>query len=254
MNEMRKQWTEEEVDVLRDLYGSMSLPVLADKLNRTSASVQGKASKLGINGKNNQEWMTVSDFCEATRIHRSSVDYWIRTNEFPTKRTRKYRRIYPSDFWKWAEKNKHRIEWNDFPAFALGAEPKWLEEVRKANGKKITKRRPWTTWELAELEYMLSQNKYTYPELSERLNRTHAAIKCKIYDLELPWPLYVNRAKVPRYTEQEVDYSVELYKKGYPMAEIAKKLNRTEAGLRGKLERSGYEFDGKKIIQVNKLK
>lgn len=245
---MRKQWTADEVDYLKNELGNISIAKISANLSRSVDSVSSKASKLGVDSKSNQEWLTVTDFCEASGIHRSTVDYWIADCKFPAQRKMKYRRVYPKSFWKWAESNKHRIQWNDFPTYALGPEPDWVAEVRKVAVKRTNKRRAWTKAEINELEYLLNKNKYTYPELTEMLNRSHGAIKRKIYDLRLPVPVYVNRHAVPEYTNEEIETAVSLYIKGYPLHEVAKKINRTEMGLRGKLERSGYKISGKKLI------
>ena len=247
-----KHWSQDEIDLLENKFGKTSVESIAHNLGRTKAAVISKAGQLGIVMKDNQEWFTVADFCDVADISRSTVEYWIKNCGFPAKKkkaAKKYRQINPLDFWKWAEKNKHRIYWPTFTQRIFGAEPEWVGKARKSSSK-ATQRRPWTKWEIEELKYLLNQNKYTYPEISERLNRSHGAIKRKIYDLELPWPIYINRKAVPEYTKEEISQSVTLYEQGWPLNKIAKKLGRTEMGLRGKLERSGYRINGKKLEEV----
>lgn len=251
----RRRWTEEEIDFLFENYGKRSLQNLTRNLGRSEASVSSKAATLGLQLNTAQTWFTVSEFCEVTEISRSTVQYWIKKFGFPARRnkriSKKYVQINPQNFWRWAEKNKQLIQWAEFPRYALGKEPKWVKETRTASARLVNKRRPWSRWELEELKYLLNQNKFTYPELSERLNRSQGAIKRKIYDLELPWPVYINRKAVDRYTQEEIDKAIELYVDGYPLAEVAKMIGRTEAGLRGKIERSGFRFAGKKLEKVN---
>lgn len=247
-----RRWTTEEIDVLKENYGIEPIELICTITGRTENAVNSKACKLGLTMKEAGESFTVTDFCSVTNISRTTVEYWIRECGFPAKklkhRSKKYRKIKSHLFWKWAELNKHRIQWNEFPKYCLGVEPKWVEDARKVTAEKITKRRPWSSWEINELEYLLKQEKYTYPELSEKLNRTHGAIKRKIYDLQLPWPIYLPK-HTEKYTVDEIESAVEMYKYGHPLAAIAKKLNRSELGLRSKLERSGYQFVSKKIIQ-----
>lgn len=250
-----RRWTEEEVDYLMSWFGKRTIQNICTNVGRTENSVLSKAHNLGLELKTNQEWMTISDFCEATNISRSSVQYWINCSDFPAKRvsgvSKKYMQVKPNVFWKWAAQHKQLIQWIDFPKHAFGDEPEWVDEARKASKNRINKRRAWSESEINELRYLLSKNKYTYPELSRRLNRSQGAIKRKIYDLELPWPVYVNRRAVDRYTQEEIDKAIELYVDGYPLAEVAKMIGRTEAGLRGKIERSGFRFAGKKLEKVN---
>lgn len=251
----RRRWTEEEIDYLFEEYGKRSLQIITKNLSRSEASVTSMAGRLGLQLKTNQSWFTLSEFCEVTKIARGTVQYWINHYYFPAKRIQnissKYVRVDPGKFWKWAAENKQLIQWSEFPKHALGDEPKWVKEVRKASVNKVNKRRPWTKWEIDELRYLLKQNRYTYPELSERLNRSQGAIKRKIYDLDLPWPIYINRGAAMPYTEKDIETAVSLYQKGYPLKEIAKFLGRTEMGLRGKIERSGYRITSRKLEKVN---
>lgn len=247
-----KRWTDAEAVYLESEYGKYSAKVLASKLGRTEYAVNAKAWKMGLRMLDNQEWLTTADFCEHTGIHRSTMEYWIKECGFPTTKIFKYRRIYPKRFWKWAEENKHRIQWANFPDYGVGNEPKWVKTARQGNTFRTTKRRPWTQWELNKLELMLEQDKYTYPELSKELNRSHGAIKRKIYDLNLPWPVYLDRnpTSAEPYTDEELEKAINMYQEGYPLAEVARELNRSEGGLRAKLERSGYRFEGKVLMEV----
>lgn len=254
MKTVKRRWTEEEIDYLFEEYGKRSLKIITKNLSRSDASVTSMATRLGLQLKTNQAWFTVGEFCEVTKIARGTVQYWINNFDFPAKKIKnissKYVRVDPANFWRWAAENKQLIQWSEFPKHALGDEPKWVREARKASMNKVNKRRPWTKWEIEELRYLLNQNRYTYPELSDRLNRSHGAIKRKIYDLELPWPVYINRRVSEKYTEQEIEKAIKLYQAGYPMMQIAKILGRTEMGLRGKIERSGYKITGRKLEKV----
>lgn len=250
-----KRWTEDEIDFLVENFGKTSLRNMEIHLCRSKGSITNKAYKMGLQLKTNQTWFTLTDFCKSTSISRATVQYWIDHFEFPAKRkksvTTKYLLIDPEDFWKWAAGNKHLIQWIDFPKYVFGDEPRWVEGARKASRHRINKRRMWSDRDIKELKYLLSKNKYTYPELAEHLHRSQGAIKRKIYDLGLPWPVYVNRKTVTPYTEEEIEQAAKLYSEGYPFFEIAKKIGRTESGLRGKLERSGYKFAGKRLERVD---
>ena len=241
---MRRQWTTEETDYLKDKYGFEKDKTIANKLNRSVDSVSNKAQTLGLRKKDNSSSVTVADFCYYTNINRSSVEYWIKHCQFPARKKEKYRTVSIDRFWKWAEQNKGRIDWNDFPYFAMGKEPKWVEVARKNNVARTDKRRRWTSWEIAELKRMLKADKYTYSDISKRINRNHAAIKRKIYDLRLDnTPITTHKRN--KYSETDVKIAITLLEKGVSLSAAAQKINRTEAGLRAKLENEGYVFKNK---------
>lgn len=110
-----------------------------------------------------------------------------------------------------------------------------LRKIKKSNYN------PWSSEEDNILKGMLSVYKYTYPEISQRLNRSEGAIKRRIRDLGLKMrPVRLNNHV--KYTPEEVDLVVELFDKGHCLEDIAHRINKSALGVRGKLERMGYKF------------
>ena len=48
---MRREWTEEEIEYLKEYYGQHSVKDIAEKLKRSYESVQAKAGRIGANTK-----------------------------------------------------------------------------------------------------------------------------------------------------------------------------------------------------------
>lgn len=234
-----RSWTPEEIEYLKENFGIYSDKLIASNLNRSIYSIISKAQKLNIRKIDNGELINVTDFCESTGIHRSSIEYWIKNCDFPTTKKGKYRKISSIKFWKWAENNKSRITWSDFPRNTIFGEPDRVAICREKNINRTSKRREWAQYEINELKRLLSKEKYTYIELSKKLNRSHAAIKRKIYDLGLLYtPIYQNKNNY--YSNEEINKAIKQLDKGIELVVVAEELNRSEMGLRGKLERIGY--------------
>lgn len=78
--------------------------------------------------------------------------------------------------------------------------------------------------------------KYTYQEIANLLNRTHGAIKRKIYDLKLlHTPVYTDKHRL--YSDEEIETIINLKEAGYTISTISLKVNRSEAGIREKIRR-----------------
>lgn len=232
---MRKNWTIEEVEYLEKNYESKSIKFIAKKLGRSYNSVALKLQRLGLIARGDDQYITISDFCSLTKIHRSTVEYWIRNTTFPTKRIGKYRKVKILTFWKWASENKSFINWKKFPKDCLPPEPKWVDILRTKNDCKSI-RRNWTTQEEQRLRDLLSMEKYTYQEIANLLNRTHGAIKRKIYDLKLlHTPVYTDKHRL--YSDEEIETIINLKEAGYTISTISLKVNRSEAGIREKIRR-----------------
>lgn len=88
---------------------------------------------------------------------------------------------------------------------------------------------------------MLNAYKYTYPEISQRINRSEGGIKKRIQKLGLKArPVRLNNHG--KYTQDEVNLIVNLLDKGHCIEDIAHRINKSAHGVRGKLKRMGYKF------------
>lgn len=168
-----------------------------------------------------------------------TTDLWER-NGLPVKKVKvinkRYKMIDIDDFWRWGEKHKNLLDFSGFEKNSLGLEPAWVEEKRQADYKKFQNggKRPWTQAEDDKLRYLLTLFRYTYDELSKELQRSEAAIKRRIYDLNLKErPV---RKKAEFWTEDQTRLLSEMYNRGWSFEEISKKIGKTALACRGKYE------------------
>lgn len=241
---MSKPWSQDEVDYLKESYGKYSDEHISEKLLRSIDSIRSKSMRIGITKKDNGEYLTVTDFCEEAKISQSTISYWINNFDFPVKKCGKYRKVNRDRFWLWADKNRSRINWPSLPKIVFTPWPKWAKELSMSNSSVMFKRSKWSEFEVNQLKFMLKNEKYTYLEISEALNRSHSAVRRKIYDLGL---LYtpIQKSTQNKYTQEEIDQAAEMLTKGISLNVVAKKINRSEMGLAGKMEREGYYFENK---------
>jgi len=238
-----KNWTNEEYELLRDLWGESSIPTIAKRLNRSVAAVKIKASKLKL-GAHRQRGGLIS-FLELLRAIGQEHNYSylkmrLPRDGFPMKYKRveknKFLMVCIDDFWKWAEENKDDINFANFEINALGLEPSWVADKRKADytASKFTKE-PWSQADDDRLMRMLNTFKYGYAEISIKLRRTEGAVKRRIINLGLKQrPVKAS----PRFwTDLEIKTLLDLRKKGCGYEEIGQKLNRSACACRGRVER-----------------
>lgn len=248
----RKEWTREEETYLEESWGIVNRVTIAEKLGRSEGSIKSKSERMGLgNSIFHIDGITINQLAYATTIDYKTFVSWIERYEFPVKykkltanRIVKY--VKYDDFWKWAEKNKHMIDFTKFDRLTLADEPDWVDAKRKADFKKkryVTKGNsdPWSEYEINRLKYLVQKPDITYPKLSKELRRTHGSIKKKLSDLNIMLrPNYMNNHR--KYTKDEVETLETMMLDGHSFVEIAFKLNRSEAGVRGKAERMGYTF------------
>ncbi len=190
-----RNWTAKEYEYLQENWGRISLPTLCKKLNRTENAVLIKVSRLGLGAfLDNGEYITLNVLFKALGCKCVSgymMTSWVEQRGFPLKHKKVNKNTFKvvsiSDFWKWAENNRHFFDFTKLEKNALGKEPSWVDEQRKIDNAKNYNflHSPWTKAEDERLIFLLKRHKYGYAELSEDLKRSCGAIQRRINDLGL---------------------------------------------------------------------
>ncbi len=176
-------WTEEDVNLLCELWGTRTIKAIARRLGRTECSILIKAKYLGLGAtKNAFGRLTANQLASALGVDRNAVINWtvkcgLKCYRKATRSVYKFRLIDIDDFWRWAEKNQDKFDSRRFEPGALGREPSWMKQKREADWK-LPKRRfqNWTPEEDAALRSMFKAGHLTYKEMAERLGRSEDAV------------------------------------------------------------------------------
>lgn len=247
-----KLWTNEETRYLEEKWGVISIAAIAKKLGRSVIAVKQKASYIGLgDASTHYDGLTLGQLSLVLDVGYSTLKYWIKMHELPVKykvftEKKKICVVRYDDFWKWAAEHKHRINFARIESGSIGLEPNWVKEKRAADHIKVQKikksnNNAWTEEEDNILKGMLNAYCYTYPQIAERLKRSEAAIKTRIYDLGiLARPVHLNNHV--KYTPEEEMLIISLFERGHCLEDIAARLNKSALGVRGKMERMGYRF------------
>ncbi|MEG1180064.1 MAG: hypothetical protein RSD42_06615, partial [Oscillospiraceae bacterium] len=239
-----RNWTEKETEYLCDNWGTISIPHLAKKLNRSENAIIIKARQYELGAfLESGDYVTWHQLLLAISVSGSygyKTTSWIDNRDFPVKtkrvRNNSFKIVYLNDFWKWAEKNQTFIDFSSFEENALGQEPNWVK-AKRANDIKISKsfiKTPWTKQEDEKLIKLLKDYKYTYFDLSQKLTRTEGAIQRRICDLGIKErPLKADNHNL--WTDQELNLLAELIKQGYKYEMIAPQIGKSAKAIRGKV-------------------
>ncbi len=181
---MRREWTIEEINYLEESVGVYKLKTIAKKMNRTCDSVVMKMNRLGLsNTKMQTGSLTLGELAKQLRVDRNTVKGWVEKHRLPCtqKITRSSKRFYfvnPSDFWKWAEVNKEKVQFSNIEPQTLLPEPEWVEKERQKD-KQVNKRRVYRTWATTEDQKLvaLREGGHTFKEIGERLNRSAYSVE-----------------------------------------------------------------------------
>ncbi len=181
---MRKEWTTFEINYLEENIGMYKLTTIAEKMNRSCDSIVMKINRLGLsNTKMQTGLITLGELAKHLKVDRNTVKGWVQNHGLPctkkvTRTSKRYYLVAPSDFWKWAEMNKDKVQFSKITPYILLPEPEWVAEERKKDkdAKKGRKYRTWTTTEDQRL-IELYKSGYSFKEISDKLNRSTYSVE-----------------------------------------------------------------------------
>jgi transposase-like protein len=254
-----RHWTAEENDYLQDKWGVISIKGIAKHLGRSVNAVKLKAQRAGLgDARMNFGGITVCQLGRALGREYSIMKNWITRYGMPAKRkifASEHRVLIISyeDFWKWAEQHKELLNLAKLEPNLLGPEPDWAKTKRKAD--KMRSQRTWlsTAWTNQEDQRLLQLvrlPKITYPELAKQLNRSEPSIRRRLYDLNSKF-LPARLSNHVKYTPVDVSILTGMATAGYGYETIAQKLGKSALGVRGKLERMGFDFKKRQFKDQN---
>lgn len=242
MEPKRSKWTREEKDFLIENWGVLSIPKIANKLNRTENAVYIQKNKLKLGPFiDNGDYISASQLFKALGYPKDTLKKSIwKDNKFPIimkqVKNRKIRCVKLKSFWVWAEKNQNLLDFSGYDQYSLGKEPKWVNEKRiKDRQKQKYVRRRWTQREDEYLIFLVNEFKYTYKELFEKINRTEDAIERRLADLNVSArPLTITKKE---WTKEEIDSLKDYILTGYDYNYISDKLSRGVGSIKSKTYR-----------------
>lgn len=139
----KRFWTSEEEEILSDLWGTVSVDKIAEKLDRTVSSLKNKVFQLGLGSQmeNNYDGISITQVAELFNVNDQTVSiYWIslglKTTTRNISKTRKYRYVTINDLYDFLEKNQNIWDSRYLEKNILGKEPDWLKEKRKSDREK----------------------------------------------------------------------------------------------------------------------
>ena len=243
-----RNWTNEEYAILRNFWGSKSIPAIAEQLGRSPNAIRIKADRLDLGPVlESGDYITLNQLVIAVTGNSKSYSYhmksWVQNRGLPvhTKKVERcsFRVVYIDEFWKWAKENRSFIDFSKFEPFSLGEEPEWVAEQRKKDYQsfRLQRKDPWTPLEDEQLKQLLAKQKYGYSELSKLLHRSAGAIQRRCTDLGLKArPVRAdNHGDAAKWTDEQFEFLAEGIKNGDGYMLIAEKIGKSEKAIRGKV-------------------
>ncbi|RFU66822.1 helix-turn-helix domain-containing protein [Bacillus sp. V59.32b] len=183
---MRRYWTNEERNYLRENVGQLKISTMADKLGRTEDSVLQMLKKLGLsNTKASTGLLTTYQLSQLLQVDAKTVRHWIlnhglKCTKKTTRNIKKWYLIDPDDFWDWAAENRERITFSKIKYQSIPPEPAWCRTERMKERKNGSKNnyKNWSTLEERLVIQLISSGE-SYAAVGERLDRSSVSVERK---------------------------------------------------------------------------
>lgn len=242
-----RAWTQEEEDLLREHWGKWSYDRLAKELGRTKTAIQLRAGRLGL-----PPWLESGDYVTLNTLllvmtgrndYHFMLKSWVEKRGMPVHTVKRSSRcrvrvVYLEEFWKWAEKNRHFLDFSRLEENALGKEPPWLPEQRKKDSRSARQHRRdcWTQMEEERMIHLLRQHKYGYSEIAKMLGRTEGAVVRRCRTLGLKERPVRRPTHDGEWTQELLDIIADGIRSGDSYPVIAERIGKSEKAVRGKVQ------------------
>lgn len=188
-----KCWTQAEDDTLTELWGEKTPDIIAKQLGRTTVAIIQRRKLLGLPQYiEGGEYISVNQATQLLGVDSHVPERtWIPKYNFPVKYKKtagrvKFKVVKVDDLMRWLKNNQEAWDARKVEPYALGIEPAWLTEKRKADQAKEHKPRnqKYTPQEDAAIVYGLHKN-LTYREIGEQIGRSADSVQARSYRLDI---------------------------------------------------------------------
>lgn len=226
-NRKNKIWTNEEIEILENNVGKLSIKSIQKLIpTRSKSAIYDKMQKLKIsNTKNHVYGLTIHELAKIIKIDDKSIKKWIIKGLLKAKIRKtlfdgKFTFIKISNFWIFAKENKELLNFKNIERKVLIPEPKWFVDEIKTEKKTTRYKKKWTNKEDKELQKLFNQ-KLSYLEIAKRMNRNYSAITHRLNRICL------NTHYKNKWTDTDINILIEQVNKNINRKIIAKNLNRS---------------------------
>lgn len=190
----KADWSKEELDYIREVWGQKTIPEIAKKLGRSINAVKIKTTRMGYTG---QKWygemMSARKVSELLGVDVHAVcDYWIPKCGLKAKskrlgETQKTTTIIMfEDLLEWLEQHQDLWDSRRVELYGLGMEYDWLVAKRKADAlKPARKAQKWTPEEDRRLIDMFRRGGMTNAEMGAVLGRPASGVEHRLLRLDV---------------------------------------------------------------------
>lgn len=228
-----QSWTEEEKEYLISNWGLVTIKTLEKKLQRTQRAIRAKATEFKLGRKQYAQGLLFSpnQVAKILKIDNHVIYRWIEEKRLKAmnKKLIDDNQIYQirmEDLEEFLQNNLDAWDSRRLDLYALGTEPKWLQEKRKKDMQLPVKQGSFWTEEEEKRLISYLKSGLEVKKIAKRMGRTEKSIYAKAKRLRDSGGNLKPRKIMLYWTNEEVEIMLEMEKQGYTDDEIAYQLGR----------------------------
>lgn len=173
-----KRWTEDEIEFLESMLGTHTVKTIAKMLGRSFDAVNIKLNRIGLSGfVKSTDRFTINQICSIFRVSWRTVDKKWKDHGLRILRKGNFKVVSQDDLIKFLKNNQDIWNAANMSDDWILSQYDWFVEKKKADTKT---QYHWTSYEVSKLNYLRGKG-YSCREIAERLGRTEASVKYKLY-------------------------------------------------------------------------
>lgn len=261
----KKNWTQEEDETLRELWGWQSLQAIANTLGRTETAIKLRVQKLKLGPAiDRHEFVKISDFVEYSGMRYYAILGVISTRlgfplEYKLTGTRRHYFVDLDKALKWMESHQEYFDASKVSPYLFPDEPQWMKDKRmvdrvtKRNLNSSLVRKTWSKEDDAKLKDMVLYGK-DYNEIADYFQITKGQVDRRVQHLNLSYmsPSLFWRSKDFKYLNEHWETQTdEEIAKAIGKSVISVTKHRNQLGLLRVGKKKRYSQDEIKYIENN---
>lgn len=140
----KRTWTSEQIETLKELWGTSSYHYIAKRTGHTETAIRLKAKRMGLGSvKDASEYICAREIARIMGIDSHTVtDYWIKKLGLKCRRIKsKHKTLWVmvrhDDLMRFLENHQDIWDSRRIEPYALGMEPEWFHQKRLKDRRRI---------------------------------------------------------------------------------------------------------------------
>jgi len=179
-----RRWSDYEDELLRKLYGTMSIADLSERMKRTTSAIEGRMRSLEgtANGALLQAFYTTQNVAGFLGVTLPAVKRRINKTDIPFFKINVNHFIKEEDFWEWLKDNLEQANYKTITEEYELLAPEWYRKIIKQKKRELRNNNSHKEWDSKEDALLWAEmlKGTSYKQIAVILNRSYCSVRHRV--------------------------------------------------------------------------